>query len=166
MANAPATTIPAVPPHSHAGRADVFGRIATWTIRITGGRWGFIVAFGTVVVWAVTGPIFRYSDDWQLTINTGTSVVTFLMVFLIQNAQNRESKAVQLKLDELILSVKQARNEMIDIENLTEEELDALAERYKKVAAAHQHKLRECFPPEERAEALKPSGQPAHITVK
>jgi low affinity Fe/Cu permease len=166
MANASARTIPAVPPPNHAGRSDFFARVAGWTIRITGGRWGFLVAFGTVVVWAVTGPIFRYSDDWQLFINTGTSVVTFLMVFLIQNAQNRESKAVQLKLDELILAVNRARNEMIDIESLTEDQLDTLAERYKKVAAANQHKLRECFPPEKGAEATKSAGQSAHITVK
>jgi low affinity Fe/Cu permease len=119
--------------------------VAGWTIRATGGRWGFLTALGAVILWAVTGPFFRYSENWQLVINTGTTIVTFLMVFLIQNAQNRESKAIHLKLDELILRVRTARNEMIDIENLTDDQLERLGERYRKVAEANQHKLKECF---------------------
>src|SRR5277367_4415029 len=94
---------------------DLFTRLAGWTIRTTGGRWGFVFAFGTVIVWAFLGPYCNYSANWQLVVNTGTTIVTFLMVFLIQNAQNRESKAIHLKLDELILAVKAARNELIDI---------------------------------------------------
>jgi len=139
-----------VKPPVPTARRDLFTRVATWTIRVTGGRVGFLTAFGTVVVWALCGPLFHYSENWQLVINTGTTIVTFLMVFLIQNAQNRESKALHLKLDELILAMTQARNELIDIENLTEEQLDALAERYSKVAARHQHKLKECFPAQPR----------------
>lgn len=119
------------------GHPDIFSRVSRWTIQATGGRWGFCTAVGVVLLWAVMGPYFHYSDYWQLVINTGTTIVTFLMVFLIQNAQNRESKAVHLKLDELIRAVKTARNEMIDIENLTEEHLDKLAVRYHQLAAVH-----------------------------
>src|SRR4051812_29665239 len=96
----PSELISATPPKP--SRTDIFGQVANWTTRFTGGRWGFIVALLTVIVWAVTGPVFRYSANWQLVINTGTTIVTFLMVFLIQNSQNRESKDVHLKLDELI----------------------------------------------------------------
>ena len=132
---ASAGAVPSIP----APRRDRFGEVAGWTIRMTGGRWGFLTALATVVLWAVSGPFFHYSNDWQLVINTGTTIITFLMVFLIQNAQNRESKAVHLKLDELILAVKNARNEMIDIECLTEEQLDRLGQRYRRLAE-HHHK--------------------------
>jgi low affinity Fe/Cu permease len=132
---------PAIP-HTHR---DLFTRLAAWTIRATGGRWGFSFAFGAVLIWAILGPYCHFSETWQLVINTGTTIVTFLMVFLIQNAQNRESKAIHLKLDELILSLNRARNELIDIEHLTEEQLDLIGERYKRVAAENQHKLEPCF---------------------
>jgi len=122
-------------------KGDLFGRIAAWTIRATGGRWAFLIAIGTVVAWAISGPFFHYSEMWQLIINTGTTIVTFLMVFLIQNAQNRESKAVHIKLDELILAVKRANNEMIDIEHLTEEQLDRIAARYRQVAERYHQSL-------------------------
>jgi low affinity Fe/Cu permease len=144
---------------------DLFTRLAGWTIRTTGGRWGFLFAFGTVVVWALLGPFCNYSANWQLVINTGTTIVTFLMVFLIQNAQNRESKAIHLKLDELILAVKAARNELIDIEHLTEEQLDMIGERYKKVAVEHQHKLNPCLSGQDKA-APDAAASAAHITVK
>lgn len=127
---------------------DLFTRVSGWTIRITGGRWGFLSALGAVIIWAVTGPFFHYSENWQLVINTGTTIVTFLMVFLIQGAQNRESKAIHLKLDELIIGVNHARNELVDIERLTDQQLEALSHRYQKVAAQNQHKLTECFPAE------------------
>jgi low affinity Fe/Cu permease len=132
---------PAIP----SRQRDLFTRSAGWTIRVTGGRAGFLFAFGTILVWGALGPYCNYSENWQLVVNTGTTIVTFLMVFLIQNAQNRESKAIHLKLDELILAVKAARNELIDIEHLTEAQLDAIADRYKQVAAIHQHKLDPCF---------------------
>jgi low affinity Fe/Cu permease len=134
-----ANSRPSVPPP----KRDIFSQFAGWTIRATGGRWGFLLAFGSVVIWAMTGPLFHFSDNWQLVINTGTTIVTFLMVFLIQNAQNRESRAVHLKLDELIFALKRARNDMIEIEHLTEEQLEKLGERYRKVAESHHQKLLE-----------------------
>ena len=115
-------------------KTDYFGKAAAWTIHFTGGRWGFLSAFGTVIVWAISGPYFHYSSDWQLVINTGTTIVTFLMVFLIQNAQNRESKAIHLKLDEVIFSIRSARNELIDVENMTDEQLERLTQRYRIVS--------------------------------
>jgi low affinity Fe/Cu permease len=115
-------------------KRDLFGQVASWTSKFAGGRWGFGLAFTTILVWAITGPIFRFSDQWQLVMNTATSIITFLMVFLIQNAQNRESKALHLKLDELILSTRRARNELIDIELLTEEQLNRLGERYRRIS--------------------------------
>jgi low affinity Fe/Cu permease len=140
---------PALPPRHR----DLFTRLAGWTSRATGGRWGFYFAFGSVVIWALLGPFCHYSENWQLVINTGTTIVTFLMVFLIQNTQNRESKATHLKLDELILAVNRARNELIDIEKLSEEQLDLIGERYKKVAEMHQHKLEPCFVIDEEGRA-------------
>ncbi|QHS51706.1 low affinity iron permease family protein [Edaphobacter sp. 12200R-103] len=106
-----------------------------------GSRWAFVFAVGVIVMWGVTGPIYHYSDTWQLIINTGTTIVTFLMVFLIQNTQNRDARAINLKLNELIESIKSARNEMIDIEHLSDAELDVLAHRYEAVRekAAERH---------------------------
>lgn len=99
----------------------------------------FALAVASVVIWAACGPMFRYSADWQLVINTGTTILTFLMVFLIQNSQNRDAKAMQLKLDELLRSVKDARNEMIELENLSEQDLaryckefEAIQRRYRR----------------------------------
>jgi low affinity Fe/Cu permease len=132
---------PAIPSRER----DLFSRLACWTTRVTGGRWGFLGAIATVVIWALLGPYSHYSETWQLVINTSTTIVTFLMVFLIQNAQNRESKAIHLKLDELILAVSRARNELINIEDLTDDQLDLIAERYRRVAAKHQHKLEPIF---------------------
>jgi low affinity Fe/Cu permease len=118
---------------------DHFGTFSAWTSKVMGGRWAFLLAALSVVIWAITGPIFHYSENWQLVINTGTTIVTFLMVFLIQNSQNRESKAVHLKLDELILAVRRADNQLINIETLTEEKLDLLGERYRKLGE-HYHR--------------------------
>lgn len=100
--------------------------VTTWS----GSSWAFLVALGTIVIWAVTGPIFGFSDTWQLVINTGTTIVTFLMVFLIQRAQNKESLALQLKLDEIIASMGGASNRLIDVENLSEEEVEELHKQY------------------------------------
>src|ERR1700742_188438 len=126
--------------------AAFFEKFSSKVTYLTGRPVAFLSAFALVLVWAAFGPVFHYSENWQLIINTGTTIVTFLMVFLIQNAQNRESKAIHLKLDELIMGVKMARNELIDVENLTEQQLDALGARYTKVAENHRHKLKECFP--------------------
>lgn len=111
-----------------------FARFAKWASWATGHPVAFLVAVMTIIVWAVTGPMFHYSDTWQLVINTGTTIVTFLMVFLIQNSQNRDGAAVQLKLDELIRAVEGARNEMLDLEEMDECELDTLRQRYEKLA--------------------------------
>jgi low affinity Fe/Cu permease len=114
---------------------DTFGQFANFCSVHLGSRWAFTLAIGVIVVWALTGPFYHYSDTWQLIINTGTTIVTFLMVFLIQNTQNRDARAINLKLDELIGSIKSARNEMIDIEHLSDAELDILAQRYEALRA-------------------------------
>jgi low affinity Fe/Cu permease len=106
----------------------VAGKIASWTGRPP----AFILALSVIVVWGITGPIFAYSDTWQLIINTGTTIVTFLMVFLIQNAQNRDGSAIQAKLDEIIRATSDARNGFIGIENLTQDELEQLKVALKK----------------------------------
>jgi len=96
----------------------------------------FIIAFSTVVVWALTGPLFGYSDAWQLVINTSTTIITFLMVFLIQNTQNRDSEAIQIKLDELIRVSKGAQNALLNLEELEEAELDVIRQEYVQMAEA------------------------------
>ncbi len=126
---------------THSGktsRTDWFGQFATRASSYVGSRWAFLASIGVVVVWAITGPIYRYSDTWQLVINTGTTIVTFLMVFLIQNTQNRDARAINLKLDELIHSIDKAKNQMIDIESLSDLDLDELSERYQKLRSERQ----------------------------
>src|SRR5712692_2369455 len=113
-----------------------FSRFAKWTSRATGHPAAFMAAASIVVVWGLTGPIFKFSDTWQLVINTGTTIVTFLMVFLIQNTQNRDSHAVQLKLDELIRAANGAHNALLDIEGLEEADLEQFRVRYEKLARA------------------------------
>ena len=105
-----------------------FLRFANHTARLAGRPWTFLLCLLIVVVWAVTGPISRFSSDWQLVINTGTTIVTFLMVFLIQNTQNRDGAAIQAKLDELIHAVRNADERFVGIERLSEKELDAILE--------------------------------------
>jgi low affinity Fe/Cu permease len=112
---------------------DRFGRFAAVASGWLGSRWAFLLAGTVVVVWGLSGPIFHYSDTWQLVINTGTTIVTFLMVFLIQNTQNRDARAINLKLDELIRAIDKARNQMINIESLSDLELDEVQKRYEKV---------------------------------
>ena len=109
---------------------EAFRRLAQHTASAVGSPMAFIAALGVVLVWAVTGPIFGFSDTWQLVINTGTTVVTFLMVFLIQNSQNRDARAIQLKLDELLRAVTQARTDLVNLENCSDEELDQLQEQF------------------------------------
>ena len=105
-------------------------RLSLASTEWAGGAWAFAVAFAFVLAWAVTGPVFHFSDSWQLVINTVTSIVTFLMVFLIQRAQNKESKAVQLKLNEIVAALKGASNRLIGVEHLSEDELRILHEHY------------------------------------
>jgi len=105
-------------------------KITCWT----GSSSAFLIAFGIVLIWGISGPIFHFSDTWQLVINTGTTIVTFLMVFLIQKTQNKDSKAIQLKLNELIAASRHASNRMVDIEDLNESELDVLHKYYEKLS--------------------------------
>ena len=122
---------------------SLFTRFAKWTARATGRPSSFLVAAGVILAWAVTGPLFDYSNTWQLVINTGTTIVTFLMVFLIQNTQNRDSEAIQVKLDELIRAVKGAHNALLDLEELEEAELDRIHARYEKLAERAREDLRQ-----------------------
>ena len=111
--------------------SDAFRIFARRSSIALGSAWAFVGAVLAILVWVVTGPMFRFSDTWQLVINTATTIVTFLMVFLIQNTQNRDAKAVHLKLDELIRALKDARNELVDLENLSDEELTKLEKQFK-----------------------------------
>ena len=108
--------------------SDAFRVFARRSSDVLGSPWAFVMAILVIVVWAATGPTFHFSDTWQLIINTGTTIVTFLMVFIIQNTQNRDAKAVHLKLDEIIRAIKGARNELVDLEELSDEELKKLEE--------------------------------------
>ena len=111
-----------------------FARFAKTTSRATGRPMAFMLACGVVLVWALTGPLFGFSDTWQLVINTGTTVVTFLMVFLIQHTQNRDTEALQVKLDELIRATEGAHNALLDLEELEEDDLDRIRMAYEKLA--------------------------------
>jgi low affinity Fe/Cu permease len=120
--------------------AQGFTRFASKAAHIVGTPWVFALAGLSILVWAGLGPMLDYSEVWQLTVNTGTTIVTFLMVFLIQNTQNRDSAAMQIKLDELIRAVKGADNAMLDLEELTEEELEEFRATYEKLARAARRK--------------------------
>jgi low affinity Fe/Cu permease len=109
---------------------SIFERAAHRTTQLVGGTWAFTAAVGLVLVWLLTGPLFHYSDTWQLAINTTTTIVTFLMVFLIQRAQNKDARAIHLKLNELIAAHSGASNRLINVESLTEDELDILNAHY------------------------------------
>ncbi len=122
---------PAVP----AKQCDRFEQMSMWTVRAAGCRWGFRLAVLLILAWAAAGPFFRFHESWTTAFTVATTSVTILLVFLIQNAQNRELKAVHLKLDELIYAAKNARNELIHIEHLTEEQLDRLGQRYSELGA-------------------------------
>lgn len=123
--------------------APLFSRFAKWTAKRAGRPLTFGLALFFILLWAMTGPMFKFSDTWQLVINTSTTIITFLMVFVIQNTQNRDGEAIQVKLDELIRAVDGARNTMIDLEELEEEELDRIHARYGALAEkARAHALR------------------------
>ena len=113
-----------------------YSRFAKAAAHFCGRPRTFALAVGVIVVWIVTGPVFGFSDTWQLVINTGTTIITFLMVFLIQNTQNRDTEAIQVKLDELIRATKGAHNALLDLEELEEENLDAFRTKYRDLAAA------------------------------
>jgi low affinity Fe/Cu permease len=128
--------MPKAPPKNQAARATPwFTRFAKWTSCHAGRPSSFLFAVVVIAVWAVSGPMFHFSDTWQLVINTGTTIVTFLMVFLIQNTQNRDSQAIHVKLDELIRSKKGARNALMDLDDLTDEELERLRKNFAQLSA-------------------------------
>jgi low affinity Fe/Cu permease len=112
---------------------DLFHRIAQKTSNAVGSAWAFSLALLIIIAWAASGPLFGFSDTWQLVINTGTTIITFLMVFLIQNTQNRDAKVIHLKLDELIHATKSARNHLVDLEDLTDAELERLEKEFKRL---------------------------------
>ena len=113
--------------------SDAFRIIARRSSTVLGSAWAFAGALLVILVWVLTGPTFRFSDTWQLIINTATTVITFLMVFLIQNTQNRDAKAVHLKLDEMIRALKGARNQLVDLENLSDEDLKKLEKQFQRL---------------------------------
>jgi low affinity Fe/Cu permease len=120
--------------------AEVFHNFAKRASIWVGTPWAFLAAVSAVIVWSASGSLFGYSDSWQLIINTGTTIITFLMVFLIQNTQNRDAKAIHLKLDELIHKIKGARNSLIDLEHCTDEELDKLQSQFETMRHARREK--------------------------
>jgi len=125
------------------GLPALFPRFAKTCANAMGHPWAFAAALLTIIAWAMTGPIFGYSDTWQLVVNTATTIVTFLMVFLIQNTQNRDSSAIQLKLDELIRSTRGAHNALLDLEELTQDELNKFLKTYQSLAREGRKQVRE-----------------------
>ena len=123
-------------------KRNLFVKFSTYIAHLTGQPVTFTLAAGVIVVWIVTGPLFNFSDSWQLVINTSTTIITFLMVFLIQSTQNRDTAAIQLKLDELIRATEKAHNALLDIEELSEGELAKIRKTYQKIAAAAREDLR------------------------
>jgi low affinity Fe/Cu permease len=119
---------------------EFFRRLAHSTALLVGSVWAFLAAFLIIIVWAFTGPIFHYSDTWQLVINTGTTIITFLMVFLIQNTQNRDSKEIHLKLDELLRAIKPARTSMAFLDELSDAELEQLHQQFTQLKKQREEK--------------------------
>ena len=135
-----------------ADKPDVFTRLASKTSTVLGHAWVFAGAVAILVVWALTGPLLGFSNTWQLIINTGTTIVTFLMVFLIQNTQNRDTEAIQIKLDELIRATMGAHNALLDLEELEDEALDRFRGRYQALARkAREGRLQDTDTPETEA---------------
>jgi low affinity Fe/Cu permease len=124
-------------------KRDIFTRFARNVAKWSGKPQTFMAAVAIIVIWAVSGPVFQYSDTWQLVINTGTTIITFLMVFLIQNTQNTDTHAMQLKLDELIRSTKGAHNVLLDLEELSDDELERIRDEYEKIASTARKLLEE-----------------------
>lgn len=123
--------------------ADHFHIFSTRASVWVGSKWAFAMALATIILWGALGPHFRYSNTWQLVVNTATTIVTFLMVFLIQNTQNRDAKAFHLKLDEIIRAIRPANNQMIDIEKLSDAELEELASQFEKIRATYEQRRKE-----------------------
>jgi low affinity Fe/Cu permease len=125
------------------GLRNGFRVCAHWLSLAVGTPAAFLLALSTIVAWAVLGPVFHFSDTWQLVINTGTTIITFLMVFVIQNTQNRDTKALHLKLDELLRGVEGARTSLVDLENLSDEELDRLQHEFERLRSIASHRERD-----------------------
>ena len=170
---------------SKESRDTWFGRFSRAAARGAGSTWAFLMATAVIVMWLLTGPVFKFSDTWQLVINTGTTIVTFLMVFLIQNTQNRDSEAMHLKLNEIIRAIEGAHVALLDLEELSIEDLDLLQARYKQLAERaradllhglrdtgtpeadvalprYDHKGRARSPLEEAAKEVKGEARPPH----
>lgn len=142
---------------------EFFRKAARTASAVLGSAWSFIVAILVVLIWALTGPLFHYSDTWQLVINTGTTIITFLMVFLIQNTQNRDSKAIHLKLDELLYAVKEARSGLVLLEDRSDAELEELEKEFRHVArreaaAVVEDEIEEKVKPERKVRRKKAAG--------
>ncbi len=142
-------------------RNHPFTRFAKWASRATGHPIAFILAALVIVVWAVTGPMFQFNDTWQLVINTGTTIVTFLMVFLIQNTQNRDTAAIHIKLDEIIRCSEGAHNALLDLEEMEDKEIEAMRQDYERLAASARKLLRkgqkDTHVPEVKPQSLEPA---------
>ena len=123
-------------------KSNVFGKVSRWAAHASGHPRAFLLAVGVIGVWLLLGPVFHYSDTWQRIINTGTTIITFLMVFLIQHTQNKDTGAIQVKLDELIRSMNGAHNALLDLEELEEDELERIRANYRKLAAAARESIR------------------------
>ena len=121
---------------------ELFRRFSQKASEVVGSSWAFIVAVLVIVAWAISGPVFHFSDTWQLIMNTITNVITFLMVFMIQSTQNRDAKAIHLKLDELIRSIEKARNNLVDLEDMSDEELNKLQEEFARFRETHADAIR------------------------
>jgi low affinity Fe/Cu permease len=134
--------------------------MASASAAAVGSKWAFLLSIFIVLVWAGTGPMFHYSNTWQLVINTGTTIVTFLMVFLIQNTQNRDAKAIHLKLDELIRGVKGARTHLVNLEDFSDEELEKLQKQFVHVQSRAERKVND------RIEDLQETAEHAHRTAE
>lgn len=118
---------------------NIFRKFAQTTAQAVGSSWAFLLSLVVIIAWAATGPLFNYSDTWQLVINTGTTIVTFLMVFLIQNTQNRDAKAIHLKLDELIKGVSGARTRLVNLQELSDDELERLQKEFERLHRKANH---------------------------
>jgi low affinity Fe/Cu permease len=162
----PSTATERTPPPANSTSAafnERFRRVASCAANAVGSKWAFMLSVVVVLIWAATGPIFHFSDTWQLVINTGTTIVTFLMVFLIQNTQNRDAKAIHLKLDELIRGVKGARTHLVNLEEFTDEELAGLQRQFEQVRAhAAEKVLRRAEEIDEKAEYATRTAERAH----
>ena len=160
---------------------EAFRKMASSAAAAVGSKWAFLLSILIVVVWAATGPIFKFSDTWQLVINTGTTIVTFLMVFLIQNTQNRDAKAIHLKLDELIRGVHGARTHLVNLEEFSDEELESLQKQFAKVQVKAEKKVshrleevhqkaddahRKAESAEDTSEEAHDAAQHAHVTAR